>query len=93
MSGDTDATPIQTPGDAQLLASGDPIEIDVEGDIERATVTLCADGVALTASLFPEDIERVQADLDAAAAGIDPEAAEQAQAVIETVKGSPTDTE
>lgn len=79
MSGDTDATPLQTPGDAQVLASGDSIEIDIEGDLERATLTLCTDEVALTASLFPDDIERLQADLSAAATQINPEKATRAQ--------------
>ena len=33
MSRDTDCTPIQTPGEARLL-SADPIEIDIEGDLD-----------------------------------------------------------
>jgi len=78
MTEDTDRTPIQTPGEARLL-SGDPIEIDIEADRERATLTVCADGVAITGSLFPDEIEAVQADLAAAAARIDAEKVRQAQ--------------
>ena len=78
MSRDTDCTPIQTPGEAQLLANG-AVEIDIEADRERAILTLCTDGVAITASLFPGEIEQLQDDLSVAAARIDPEKATQAQ--------------
>lgn len=78
MNSDTNQTPLQTLGEAHLLP-GDPVEIDIEADSERATLTLCTDGVAITASLFPEEIEQLQDDLSAATTRIDAAKAERAR--------------
>ena len=82
MNEETDQTPLQTPGKAHLLP-GDSIETDIEADSERAILTLCTDSVAITASLFPSEIEQVQEGLAAAAARIDAEKAAQAQDTLE----------
>jgi len=76
MTDDTDRTPFHTPGEACLL-SGGSVEIDVEADSERAILTLCTNGVAITASLFPDEIEQLQDGLAVAAARIDSKKAEQ----------------
>ena len=78
MNDDTDQTPLQTHGEAHLL-SGDLVEIDIEADSERAILTLCTDSVAVTASLFPNEIERLRTELAAAADRIEPEKAKRAR--------------
>lgn len=80
----TDETPIETVGELQITGDDQPATVTVDGDFERAILSIETDGITQLVSLFPEDIERLRVDLDAAAEQIDPEAAKQAQANLDT---------